>query len=39
MCTCTELSEKQGRAMGTETFAFLLRRIAFLSKCANNMWH
>lgn len=35
ICTCTEVAErgKHGRAMDTETFAFLLKRI---SKCANN---
>lgn len=36
-----EVSERgmQGRATLTETFAFLLKRIAFLARCTNNTCH
>lgn len=41
ICICTEVAErgKHGRARDAETFAFLLKRIAFLKQCANNTCH
>jgi len=41
VCASAEALERggRGRATATETFAFLPKRIAFLSRCTNNTCH